>query len=125
MAAVDDDVIPLAEKLEFFRRASHCFGRTALMLSGAGALGPFHVGVIKALLEQDLLPNVISGSSAGSLVAAIVGTRDDAQRCARSSTAHHRQGLRRGRRGRGGSLKGNRRSASRRCAASSSTRFPT
>jgi TAG lipase / steryl ester hydrolase / phospholipase A2 / LPA acyltransferase len=77
IAAVDDDVIPLAEKLEFFRRASHCFGRTALMLSGAGALGPFHVGVIKALVEQDLLPNVLSGSSAGSLVAAIVGTRDD------------------------------------------------
>ena len=24
----------LAEKLEFFRRASHCFGRSALMLSG-------------------------------------------------------------------------------------------
>lgn len=75
VAEADDAVIPLAEKLEFFRRASHCFGRTALMLSGAGALGPFHVGVIKALVEQDLLPNVISGSSAGSLVAAIVGTR--------------------------------------------------
>jgi NTE family protein len=78
VAAAADDVIPLAEKLEFFRRASHCFGRTALMLSGAGALGPFHVGVLKALVEQNLLPNVISGSSAGALVAAIVGTRDDA-----------------------------------------------
>jgi NTE family protein len=77
VAAVDEGVIPLAEKLEFFRRASHCFGRSALMLSGAGALAPFHVGVIKALVEQDLLPNVLSGSSAGALVAAIVGTRDD------------------------------------------------
>ncbi|XOV87578.1 MAG: DUF3336 domain-containing protein [Pseudomonadota bacterium] len=77
VADTDDAIIPLAEKLEFFRRASHCFGRTALMLSGAGALGPFHVGVIKALVEQDLLPNVISGASAGSLVAAIVGTRKD------------------------------------------------
>ena len=77
IAAVDDAEIPLSEKLEFFRRASHCFGRTALMLSGAGALGPFHVGVIKALVEQDMLPNVISGASAGSLVAAIVGTRTD------------------------------------------------
>ncbi|MDZ7684954.1 MAG: patatin-like phospholipase family protein [Gammaproteobacteria bacterium] len=45
------------------------------MLSGAGALGPFHVGVIKALFEQGLLPNVISGASAGSVVAAILGTR--------------------------------------------------
>ncbi len=78
VADVDDETIPLAEKLEFFRRASHCFGRTALMLSGGGALGPFHLGVIKALLEQGLLPNVISGSSAGSLVAATVGTRDEA-----------------------------------------------
>jgi NTE family protein len=77
VAAVDDSEIPLAEKLEFFRRASHCFGRTALMLSGAGALGPFHVGVIKALVDEDLLPNVISGSSAGALVAGIIGTRTD------------------------------------------------
>jgi TAG lipase / steryl ester hydrolase / phospholipase A2 / LPA acyltransferase len=77
VADASDEEIPTAEKLEFFRRASHCFGRSALMLSGAGALGPFHVGVIKALVEQDLLPNVISGSSAGSLVAAIVGTADD------------------------------------------------
>jgi NTE family protein len=75
LAEVDDDTIGLAEKLEFFRRASHCFGRTALMLSGGGALGPFHLGVIRALLEQGLLPSVISGSSAGSLMAATVGTR--------------------------------------------------
>jgi len=77
VADVDDETISLPEKLEFFRRASHCFGRTALMLSGGGALGPFHIGVIKALLEQGLLPNVISGSSAGSLMAATVGTRTE------------------------------------------------
>jgi NTE family protein len=74
VADIDDADIPFPERLEFFRRASHCFGRSALMLSGGGSLGPFHVGVIKALLEQDLLPNVISGSSAGSMIAAIVGT---------------------------------------------------
>lgn len=77
VAEVDDNTISLPERLEFFRRASHCFGRTALMLSGGGALGPFHIGVIKALLEQGLLPNVMSGSSAGSLMAATVGTRTD------------------------------------------------
>ncbi len=75
IADVDGRTISKADKLEFFRRASHCFGRSALMLSGAGALGPFHVGVIKALFEQDLLPNVISGASAGSLVSAVIGTR--------------------------------------------------
>lgn len=77
-AAVEASVIASTEKLAIFRRASLCFGRSALMLSGAGALGPFHVGVTKALLEQDLLPDVISGSSAGSFVAAVIGTHDEA-----------------------------------------------
>jgi len=77
VAAVDEATIPFAAKLELFRRASVCFGRSALMLSGAGALGPFHLGVAKALLEQGLLPDVISGSSAGSFVAAIIGTHVD------------------------------------------------
>ena len=79
LAEVDDATIPFGERLEFFRRASHCFGRTALMLSGGGALGLFHVGVTKALIEQGLLPNVISGASAGSIVAAILGTRTDGE----------------------------------------------
>jgi len=77
VARATEDQIPFLEKLEFFRRASHCFGRSALMLSGGGALGPFHLGVAKALLEQQLLPTVISGASAGSFVAAILGTHTD------------------------------------------------
>jgi len=77
LADVDDSVIAFEEKLDFFRRASHCFGRAAIMLSGGGALGPFHLGVAKALIEQNLLPNVISGSSAGAFVAAVLGTRTD------------------------------------------------
>ncbi len=79
IAQVRSNVITKAEKKDFFHRASHCFGRSALMLSGAGALGPFHIGVIKTLLEQNLLPRVISGSSAGALIAAIVGTHSDAE----------------------------------------------
>jgi len=78
VADTPESDIPFNEKLEFFRRASHCFGRSALMLSGAGALGPFHLGVVKALSEQGLVPDVISGASAGSMVAAFVGTHDDA-----------------------------------------------
>jgi Predicted esterase of the alpha-beta hydrolase superfamily len=49
------------------------------MLSGGAVLGYFHVGVLKALFEQGLLPSIISGSSAGSLVAAIVCSHDDDQ----------------------------------------------
>lgn len=77
VAEVDDAEISLAEKMEFFRRASHCYGRTALMFSGAGSLGPFHLGVTRALHEQGLLPTVLSGASAGAFVCAIVGTRRD------------------------------------------------
>jgi len=76
-ALVGEASIPTVERLEFFRRASLCFGRTAIMFSGGGALGLFHVGVSKALAEQGLLPNVISGASAGSIVAGILGTRTD------------------------------------------------
>jgi len=69
--------ITQADKLDFFERASHCFGRSALMLSGAGSLGHFHRGVIKTLFEHKLIPTVISGSSAGSVSAALLGTYSD------------------------------------------------
>lgn len=73
IATIDEATIPFAEKLDFFKRASHCYGRTALMLSGGGALGHFHAGVVKTLVEHDVLPSVISGSSAGSINAAVIG----------------------------------------------------
>lgn len=72
-----NDDISRDDKVDFFHRASLCFGRSALMLSGAGSLGHFHGGVVKTLLEHDLLPDVISGSSAGSVFAAIIGTHTD------------------------------------------------
>lgn len=70
---------PYAEKLLFFRHTGQSFGRSSLMLSGGANLGLFHVGVIKALFEQNLLPRVVSGSSAGSVVAAFLGTRKDSE----------------------------------------------
>lgn len=69
--------ISLTEKRDFFRRASHCAGRSALMLSGSGSLFYFHLGVVKALWEQGLLPPIISGASGGALVSALVGTHTD------------------------------------------------
>lgn len=47
-------------------------GRTALVLSGGGTFGLFHIGVLSTLFELDLLPKVISGSSAGAIVASIL-----------------------------------------------------
>ncbi len=55
------------------------FGRSALTLSGGAKLGMKHIGVVKALWEADLLPNIISGASAGAIVAAIVGAHSDVQ----------------------------------------------
>lgn len=53
------------------------FGRSALTLSGGANLGMKHVGVCKTLWEEELLPDIISGASAGSIVAAIVATSTD------------------------------------------------
>eukprot|EP00798_Chlamydomonas_sp_ICE-L_P007369 gene7369-492_t len=62
----------LEEKLNFFRETRHAFGRTALLLSGGG-------GVCKSLFERRLLPRVLAGSSAGSIVCAAIGMRTDAE----------------------------------------------
>lgn len=74
---VDDSVLSLEEKQDFFVRASHCYGRSALMLSGGAVLGYFHAGVLKALFDQTLLPEIISGSSAGSILAAVACCHTD------------------------------------------------
>lgn len=47
---------------------SHRFG---LVLSGGGSRGLAHAGVLKALVEHGLEPDVVSGTSAGALVAAL------------------------------------------------------
>lgn len=49
----------------------------ALMLSGGASWGYFHAGVLRVLLAEGLLPKVISGSSAGAILAAIAGTHRD------------------------------------------------
>ena len=67
---VDD--IGFEEKLDFFRRADHCFGRSAFMMSGSGSLFYFHIGVVRALWKERLLPNVLSGSSGGAFVGALL-----------------------------------------------------
>lgn len=69
--------LDLYQKRKFFRRMGHTFGQTALMLSGGAALGLFHIGVCKALWEEELLPSVISGSSAGSIISSVVGSSTD------------------------------------------------
>ena len=42
-----------------------------LVLSGGGVKGMAHIGLIKALLEYDIYPNIVSGASAGALVGSL------------------------------------------------------
>lgn len=57
--------------------ARQAFGRSALLLSGGATFGMNHIGVLKALFEAKLLPRIISGASAGSIVCAVLCTRTD------------------------------------------------
>lgn len=59
--------------------ARQAFGRSAVLLSGGGTFGMNHVGVIKALWEAKLVPRIISGASAGSIVASIFCAHTDDQ----------------------------------------------
>ena len=68
-----------AAKLERLRTAYRVFGRTALLLSGGATWGFHHLGVIRALFELDLLPDIISGASTGAMIAAGVCARSDTQ----------------------------------------------
>ena len=77
LAELPEEVIPTQQKLDFFYRSNVCYGRSALMLSGGGVLGFLHVGVVSELLRHGLLPRVISGSSAGSIVAAALAAYTD------------------------------------------------
>jgi len=68
------DDIPFDQRLDFFRRARHCFGCSALMMSGAGSLLFFHIGVAKTLWQYGVLPAILSGSSGGAIVGGIIST---------------------------------------------------
>lgn len=59
----------------FLKRARASYGRTALCLSGGAMMGCYHFGHVKALLDENILPHIISGTSAGSVIAAMLCTR--------------------------------------------------
>ncbi len=66
-----------ANKLKIFQEGNRIHGNTALMLSGGASFGIYHLGVVKALAEQGLLPKIISGSSMGAIVAAAACCKTD------------------------------------------------
>jgi NTE family protein len=65
------------DKLKIFEEGNRIHGNTALMLSGGASFGIYHLGVVKALLAESLLPRIISGSSMGAIVAAAACSKTD------------------------------------------------
>ncbi|KAK3319744.1 acyl transferase/acyl hydrolase/lysophospholipase [Cercophora scortea] len=74
--ALPSDIEP-KDLLEGMLYARQSFGRSALLLSGGATFGMSHIGVLKALFEAQLLPRIISGASAGSIVCAVLCVRKD------------------------------------------------
>ncbi|KAF2173216.1 hypothetical protein M409DRAFT_17162 [Zasmidium cellare ATCC 36951] len=60
------------EKMEIVSNARSAYGSTALLLQGGSVFGLCHLGVVKALLEHGILPNVVMGTATGALMAALV-----------------------------------------------------
>ncbi|KAJ7507844.1 patatin-domain-containing protein [Mycena galericulata] len=71
--------LKIDEKKRFFKAANTNLGISALCLSGGASFGYYHVGVVKAFLDAALMPRVLSGTSAGGLIAALCCTRTDAE----------------------------------------------
>ncbi|KAK4123790.1 patatin-domain-containing protein [Parathielavia appendiculata] len=72
---IDTKQLSKEEKRIMFKGICANYGRTALCLSGGATFAYYHFGVVKALLEEDYLPDIITGTSGGALVAALVATR--------------------------------------------------
>ncbi|KAJ3355361.1 hypothetical protein HDU91_005680 [Kappamyces sp. JEL0680] len=73
----DSDALGGEEKERLFQQLSTTYGKTALCLSGGALLGWYHLGVAKALFENNILPKIFTGSSAGALIACSICCRTD------------------------------------------------
>ncbi|KAL9038467.1 MAG: hypothetical protein Q9180_003116 [Flavoplaca navasiana] len=72
-----DSKLSRADKYSLSKHLHRNYGRAALCLSGGATFSYYHFGVVKALTDHSLLPDVITGTSGGALVAALVSTRTD------------------------------------------------
>lgn len=73
----DSQQVPSEDKYQHFKHLDTNMGRTALCLSGGATFAYYHFGVVKALLDQHVLPEIITGTSGGALVAGLIATRTD------------------------------------------------
>ncbi|KAI4150753.1 MAG: hypothetical protein LQ340_003916 [Diploschistes diacapsis] len=72
---LEHSFLPCEDKFTLSKHLHTNLGRTALCLSGGASFAYYHFGVVKALLDANLLPDVVTGTSGGALVAALVATR--------------------------------------------------
>ncbi|KAM7192550.1 protein of unknown function (DUF3336) domain containing protein [Rhypophila sp. PSN 637] len=88
---IDTKQLTQDEKRVLFKGICANYGRTALCLSGGATFAYYHFGVVKALLDEDCLPDIITGTSGGALVAALVATRtnEELKQLLVPSLAHH------------------------------------
>lgn len=70
---VHDSGFTSQAKLELLHDTRQAFGRTTLLLQGGSTFGLCHLGVVKALHLQGLLPRIITGTATGAFIAALVG----------------------------------------------------
>lgn len=61
--------------------------KTGLVLSGGGTRGFAHLGVLKALKEHNIKPDIIAGVSAGSIVGALYADGEDADKALKALTS--------------------------------------
>ena len=52
---------------------------TAFVLGGGGVLGAVEVGMLRALLERDIVPDLVLGTSVGALNGAMVARQPELQ----------------------------------------------
>jgi TAG lipase / lysophosphatidylethanolamine acyltransferase len=64
-------------KLNVLHDTRQGFGRSVLVLQGGSIFGMCHIGVVKALHLQGLLPRIIAGTATGALIAALVGVHSE------------------------------------------------
>lgn len=69
--------IPTQQKLNFMHDSRQGYGRTALVLQGGAIFGLCHLGVVKALYKQGLLPRIIVGTATGAMMAALIGVHPE------------------------------------------------
>ncbi|KAF4554152.1 Hypothetical protein D9617_5g070290 [Elsinoe fawcettii] len=71
----DSNQLTIEDKRNLSKHLVTNFGRTALCLSGGATFAYYHFGIAKGLLDADLIPSIITGTSGGALVAALLATR--------------------------------------------------